>query len=101
MSWGWLFPGRKRSEKLRLLREQRQILHQGMETTAEVLDSTVYGDKVGNLLPVSLWIKLKKTDGTYSFTHSKTLVSLRRIPAKGQLLRIKYYPDNTESVVII
>jgi len=85
----------------RLLQQQRNILHQGMEASAEVMDASLMEEKVGRMLPVRLWVKLRKADGSYIYTHTQTLVSLNNIPRKGQLLRIKYLPENLSAILII
>jgi hypothetical protein len=91
----------KNVERSRLLQRQRLLLHQGLVATAEVLEASLSEDKVGNLLPVRLWLKLKKTDGSFIYTHTLTLVSLKDIPVGGQTLRVKYLPDNLSSVIIL
>ena len=92
--------GRK-GEQLRLLKQQRYLLHQGLETSAEVMGTSLTDDKVGSLLPVRLWLKLRKTDGSFIYTHTQTLVPLNHIPGKGQRLRIKYLPENLSHILIL
>ncbi len=72
-----------------------------METSAEVIAASVFEDKVGSLLPIRLWVKLKKADGSFIYTHTLTLVPLNLIPGKGQKLRIKYLPENLSSILIL
>lgn len=99
----WIYPkfSGKRTDNLSLLKQQQHLLHEGLEATAVVMDTTMYDDKVGNLFPVRLWLKLKKSDGTFIYTHAHSLVSMNHIPGKGQSLRIKYLPDNLSSVLIL
>lgn len=102
VSWlGKLIAGDRKAEKMQLLQQQRVLLHQGMEATAEVIDTTLFEDKIGGMFPVKLWLKLKKADGSFIFTHTHTLVSLNHVPGKGQQLRIKYLPENLASVLIL
>ena len=101
---GWLtktFAGERKAEKLQLLRQQHVLLHQGIESTAEVIDSSLSNGKVGSLLTVRLWLKLKKIDGSFVYTHANTLLSMRQIPVKGQMLRVKYLPENLSSILVI
>ena len=86
---------------MRLLKQQRYLLHQGLETSAEVMGTSLTDDKVGSLLPVRLWLKLRKTDGSFIYTHTQTLVPLNHIPGKGQRLRIKYLPENLSHILIL
>ena len=100
----WLRRLHHRSQKearLRQLQQQRRLLHDGLETSAEVMGTTLSEEKVGSLLPVRLWLKLRKSDGSYIYTHAQTLVSLDHIPGKGQTLRIKYLPENLSLVMIL
>lgn len=91
----------RKGEQLRLLKQQRYLLNQGLETSAEVMGTSLTDDKVGSLLPVRLWLKLRKTDGSFIYTHTKTLVSFKSIPQKGQSLRIKYLPENLSFVLVL
>jgi hypothetical protein len=101
---GWLgrlFAGERKAEKLKLLQQQRMLLHLGLEATAEVMDTSLFEDRVGSLLPVRLWLKLKKSDGSFIYTHTHSLVSSGHIPSKGQVLHIKYLPENLSAVLIL
>lgn len=91
----------RKETRLRQLQQQRRLLHQGLETSAEVMGASLLEEKVGSLLPVRLWLKLRKTDGSYIYTHTQTLVTLNHIPGKGQTLRIKYLPENLSQILII
>jgi hypothetical protein len=99
--FGKVFTGERRAEKLRLLQQQRMLLHQGLEATAEVMDTTLFDDKVGSMFPIRLWLKLKKADGSFIYTHTRSLVSISHIPVRGQVLRIKYLPENLSAVLIL
>jgi hypothetical protein len=91
----------KRAEQLRLLKQQRYLLHHGLETSAEIMSVSVIEDKVGNLFPVRLLLKLRKTDGSFIYTQTQTLVPLNHIPGKGQSLRIKYLPEDLSHILIL
>lgn len=102
VSWlGKIFTGERKAEKLRLLQQQRLLLHQGLEATAEVMDTTLSEDKVGSMFPIRLWLKLKKADGSFIYTHTHSLVSISHIPGRGQVLRIKYLPENLSAILIL
>lgn len=103
-SSGWLvrlFAGDRKAGQLKLLQQQRMLLHTGIEATAEVMNTTLFEDRVGSMLPVRLWLKLKKADGSIVYTHTQSLVTPRQIPGKGQVLRIKYLPENMSSILIL
>jgi hypothetical protein len=96
-----MIDGKREKNKSHLFQQQRFLLHEGLETNAEVIDSTVYDEKVGGMQPVRLWVKLKKTDGSFIYTYTQTLVPFNLIPGKGQKLRIRYLPDNLSFIVIL
>lgn len=96
-----LFTAEGKSKKLQLLREQRHILCNGVETTAEVIDAGLQNDIVGNMIAIRLMLKLKKNDGSYLYTNTASLITLRQLPGKGDLLHIKYIPDSLDMVVIL
>jgi hypothetical protein len=87
--------------KLQSLKHQQFLLHEGMETSAEVMETSFMEDKVGSMLPVKLWVKLKKADGSFIYTHTQTIVPLNMVPRKGQKLRVKYLPGNLSSILIL
>ena len=98
---GRLIGSERKGGQLRLLKQQRYLLHQGLETSAEVMGTSLTDDKVGSLLPARLWLELRKTDGSFIYTHTQTLVPLNHLPGKRQRLRIKYLPENLSHILIL
>lgn len=96
-----LFAGVKRSDRLHQLQQQRYLQHQGIETTAEVMEALLFDEKAGNLLAIRLWVKLKKPDGTFIYTHTNTLASLKQVPARGETVRVKYLPGNLSAILLL
>lgn len=84
-----------------MLKQQRMLLYHGHETTAEVISPVIVNDKIGNMFPILVWLRLRKPDGSYTFTDTYSLVSGEQIPGTGQLLRIKYMPDNISVILIL
>lgn len=91
----------KSDERSKLLQGQRLLQDQGRITTAEVIETSLAGDKVGSMLPVRLWLKLRTKDENFIYTHTLALISKKDIPARGQTVAIKYLPDNLSSVLIL
>jgi hypothetical protein len=87
--------------KLKLIKEQRRLLKEGMPAYAEVIETDILGDRIGNLQAVQLWLKLQRPDGSFVYTHARTVIHSSAIPGKGQLLNIKYMPQDLSTVVII
>lgn len=93
--------GANTARAYRLLLLQRQLLYSGIEVSAEVMDILLMEKTIGAMHLIRLWIKLKKTDGSFIYTHTEALVELNSIPQKGQWLRIKYFPENLSSVLVL
>ena len=96
-----IISGKRQTDKFHLLQQQHYLLHQGMDATAEVIETALFEEKVGCMFPVKLWIKLKKADGSYIYFHTNTLVTLSHIPFTGQNLRIKYAPRDLSTILIL
>lgn len=86
---------------MRLLKEQRFLLHNGMETTVEVMETLLEEHRVGSLLPARLWVKLKKPDGSFIYTYANTLLSPNHVPGRGEVLHIKYVPENLSTILVL
>lgn len=86
---------------LQLLNQQRELLKSGIEVSAEVLNISLMPKPVGSLQQARLSIKLKKADGSFIYTPTKALVSKYNVPEKGQLLRIKYLPQDLSVIVLM
>lgn len=96
-----LLAGKKRADLLSFIQQQRFLLHHGLESTAEVMDSFLSEEKIGSQFPVRLCLKLKMRDGSFLYTHTNTLVPLNKVPNKGQTIRIRYVPENMTSVLVL
>jgi hypothetical protein len=92
---------RFRGNSFDILERQRELIHLGIETCAEVMDVFVYKDKVGGLRSIRLWIKIRKADGSFFFTYTHSLAPDHKLPVKGQVLVIRYFPDNLAAVAIL
>lgn len=104
LPWIWLstiISRERKEEKLRLLNQQQNLLYHGFEASAEVLDSTILKKRIGNLQLIKIWIKLRKDEGHHIYTHSQALVNSNILLQKGQLVRVKYFPDDLSSILIL
>jgi hypothetical protein len=88
-------------EWLPLLQQQRRLLYSGIEGSAEVIHSFMYMQRTGGLHRVQLWLKLKKADGSFLYTHTHTFVVQNKIPVTGNIVRIRYRLDNLSEVIIL
>jgi hypothetical protein len=98
---GRLFGNAKRRKNLYQLQQQHYLHKYGIETTAEIMESFLLDERIGNYLPTRLWLKLRRPDGILIYTHSNILVNIRQRLVKGQTVKIKYLPGNLSSILII
>ena len=91
----------RRVEALQMLKQQRFLLHQGLETTAEIMETMQTDEQVGSLLPVRLWIKMKNVDGSFIYLHTHSMIMMKHIPEKGQVVHIKYLPGKLSNILIL
>lgn len=93
--------GIDKKEVLQLVQLQREILRHGHEGTAEVLRRYIYDRRIGKQQRVELWLKLKKSDSCFIYTHSLALIGNSNIPSTGSVVRIRYLPQNLSTVIIL
>ena len=61
-----IFESRQIAEKLNLLGQQRILLSSGLEAAAELMETSLYKDRLGSMLKMRLWLKLKKCEGSFA-----------------------------------
>lgn len=91
----------RRAEALQIIKQQRFLLHQGLETTAEIMETMLTDEQIGSLLPVRLWIKMRNVDGSFIYLHTYSMIMHKHIPEKGQVVHIKYLPGNLSNILIL
>lgn len=96
-----LLIGADKAGSLRLLHQQRQLLATGIEVWAEIVQVSMLPKMTGTLQQAHLSIKLKRLDGSFLYTNTKTLISLNKIPQQGQTLRIRYLPDDLSAIMLM
>ncbi|HOZ84538.1 MAG TPA: hypothetical protein PK191_03555 [Niabella sp.] len=84
-----------------MFNQQYKLLQEGLEATAEVVDISRLNQARGMMSAVKLDLRVKQPDGSFQFAQSFSWVPISHLPIKGQLLRIKYFPDNLSSVLIL
>src|SRR5678816_2308960 len=90
-----------RIEAIQMLKQQRFLLHQGLETTAEIMETMQTDEQIGSLLPVRLWIKMRNVDGSFIYLHTHSMIMMKHIPEKGQVVHIKYLPGKLSNILIL
>ena len=99
--FNWWFGESDRVSRLKLLRQQRRLLQDGLCANAEVIDARVTGDRIGAVQPVKLWLRVQKPDGSFIYTQTNSMMAGLDLPARGQVLHIKYMPQDLSTVVIL
>src|SRR5689334_25064655 len=85
--------GNQRSRVYEHLQWQRFLLRTGAAATAEVLDIMQEKSVLQEYMLIRLWVMLK-VKGTISYQHVQTLLNKRDIPSVGQMINIRYLPDD-------
>lgn len=88
-------------EQVQLVKQLQHLVTKGIETQAEILDAQVEEDKVGKLYEVQLWVRLQKNDQTFIYTKTRTLLQWSKIPCKGQILKVRYFPHDLNSILLL
>lgn len=89
-----------RSRSLEQLQWQRYLLHTGIPATAKVLDMIQEKSEMQEYVLIRIWVMMKAS-GNISYQHIQTLVSKKDIPSVGQIINIRYCPDNITNVIIV
>jgi phage pi2 protein 07 len=85
---------------LEQLEWQRYLLHNGIPATAKVLDMVLEKSEIQEYSLIHIWIMMKVSE-QISFRHVQTLMNKKDIPAVGQMINIRYSPDDMSKVIII
>lgn len=83
------------------LNQLNYLVSNGLETQVEVVDLKLLSEAIGGLYSVQLWLRIRKCNHTFVYIQTSTLLKPSQLPRKGQELRIKYKPDNLNSVLIL
>ncbi|MBK8685621.1 MAG: hypothetical protein KBF25_02720 [Chitinophagaceae bacterium] len=84
----------------KLLNQHRKVFQEGIQTTAEVMSRTIEEDKIGQLFPVRLYLKIKTPENRFEYIQTKALLNIKDLPENGKMIRIKYMPNNTKLVFV-
>jgi hypothetical protein len=78
-----------------------QLSNNGTEARAEVLSVQDTGLKINLSIMVTLGLKVKPAYGSEFQLTSNALVSRVAIPRQGDVITIKYDPENTQMVLVV
>ncbi|MCF3110931.1 hypothetical protein LL912_19250 [Niabella sp. CC-SYL272] len=82
------------------LQWQRFLLRTGVPATIRVLDLVEETDRLPDYIQLRLWVLLRRK-GMLTYQHMQTLVRKEQIPGIGDLLRIRYCPDDPSRILIL
>jgi hypothetical protein len=91
----------KGNRSIALIQQQRNLLRFGFSATAEVMDVFIKTKRAGNMFCTKLWIRIKKNDNSFVYTHTNTLLAPGKIPTVGSTLHIKYLPEDLSAVAVL
>ena len=82
------------------LQWQRFLLRTGVPATAHILDMVEEQDDLYGYVQLRMWVMLK-IKGVIVYRHVQTLLNINQIPGIGDMIQIRYCPDDLSRIVIV
>ena len=82
------------------LQWQRFLLRTGVPATAHILDLVEENDQLLGYVQLRLWVMLK-IKGVVTYRHMQTLLNKEKKPQVGDLVHIRYCPDDLSRILIV
>ena len=82
------------------LQWQRFLLRTGVPATAHILDMVEEQDDLYGYVQLRMWVMLK-IKGVIVYRHVQTLLNINQIPGIGDMIHIRYCPDDLSRIVIV
>ena len=82
------------------LQWQRFLLRTGVPATAQILDMVEENDQLFGYVQLRLWMMLK-IKGVVTYRHAQTLLSKEQKPLIGDMVHIRYCPDDLSRILIV
>lgn len=82
------------------LQWQRFLLRTGVPATAHILDMVEENDQLLGYVQLRMWVELK-IKGVVTYRHIQTLLSREQKPQKGDIVHIRYCPDDLSRILIV
>lgn len=82
------------------LQWQRFLLRTGVPATAQILDMVEENDQLSGYVQLHMWMMLK-IKGVVTYRHTQTLLSKTQKPVIGDMVHIRYCPDDLSRILIV
>ena len=82
------------------LQWQRFLLRTGVPATAHILDMVEENDQLLGYVQLRMWVMLK-IKGVVTYRHMQTLLSKEQKPLVGDMVHIRYCPDDLSRILIV
>ena len=82
------------------LQWQRFLLRTGVPATAQVMDMVEERDPVVGYVQVRFWVMLR-VNGNITYRHIQTLLNKDKLPSVGDVIHIRFCPDDMSKVIVL
>lgn len=82
------------------LQWQRFLLRTGVPATAHILDMVEENDQLPDYVQLRMWVEMK-TKGVVTYRHIQTLLNRESKPQIGDIIHIRYCPDDLSRILIV
>lgn len=82
------------------LQWQRFLLRTGVPATAQILDMVEENNQLPGYVQLRMWVMLK-IKGVVTYRHIQTLLSQDQKPLVGDIIHIRYCPDDLSRILIV
>ncbi len=82
------------------LQWQRFLLRTGVPATAHILDLVEEGNQILGYVQLRMWVEIK-IKGVVTYRHMQTLLSSNQKPQVGDVVHIRYCPDDLSRILIL
>lgn len=82
------------------LQWQRFLLRTGVPATVQILDMVEENDQLLGYVQLRMWVELK-IKGVVTYRHIQTLLSREQTPHVGDIVHIRYCPDDLSRILIV
>jgi hypothetical protein len=82
------------------LQWQRFLLRTGVPATVHILDMVEENDELLGYVQLRMWVELK-IKGVITYRHMQTLLNREEKPLVGDMVHIRYCPDDLSRILIV
>lgn len=95
-----LLPKSSRRLLYEQLQWQRFLLRTGVPASIQILDMVEEGEQLFGYVQVRMWVQLK-IKGVVTYRHMQTMLSKEQKLCIGDIVHIRYCPDDLSRIMIV